>query len=141
MNAYDRLAESESECVGHRGADQQRAGETGSLRVCDAVEILQRRTGLGEHALRERHDPLDVIARRELRNHAAKRFVHRDLRVQCVRKQSTRRVVDGDTCFVAGSFDAKDKHRRIIRVGGTRVTRARITRRSRVATPYEVHYF
>src|SRR4029453_17441032 len=68
MNAYDRLAEREAERASHRGADQQRAGKSGAFRVRDAVEVSQRRAGLGEHSLCEWHDALDMIARRKLRH-------------------------------------------------------------------------
>ena len=70
----------------------------------------QRDAACGQHALRERHDTLDVIARRELGDDTAVRFVHRHLRMQRVRKKPALAVVDRKPGFVAGRFDAEDQH-------------------------------
>ena len=82
----------------------------GPLRVGDPIEIVEPATGFGDHAFGQRHDAPDVVARRELGHHAAVGLVHRDLRVQRVREQAPRAVVDGEPGFVAGGFDAQDHH-------------------------------
>ncbi len=110
MHADDRLRERETECIGDRRADQQRPREARSLRVRDPVEVAQRNAALGKHALRERNDALNVIARRELGHHAAVRLMHRHLRMQRVREEAAAGVVDGEPGFVARGFDAENDH-------------------------------
>ncbi len=110
MDADRRLPERVAECRGDACANQQCAGEAGSLRVGYSVEVAERRPGLGQDALREGDDAPNVVARRELRHDAAVDPVHRHLRMQRVREQATAVVVDGEAGFVAGSLDAEDEH-------------------------------
>jgi ABC-type multidrug transport system fused ATPase/permease subunit len=117
MDADDRLAQRVAQRVGDARADEQRAGEARPLGAGDGVERRLRRIRLGQHRLDQRHEPADVIARREFRHHAAVARVQVDLRMQPVREQPRRRVVDGDAGFVAGGFDAEDAHG-IVRPGG-----------------------
>src|SRR5439155_5896120 len=91
-------------------ADEQRAGEPRPLRVRDAIEVAKRQSRLSEDRLRERHDASNMIARRELGDNAAVGLVHRDLRMQCVRKQAALGVVNRDTRFVTGSLEAENAH-------------------------------
>jgi hypothetical protein len=81
------------------------------LRECDGVEVAETTTGFGQDALGERKDPPHMIARRKLGHDAAVGLVHRDLRVQRMREESTLRVVDGEARLVAGSLDAEYFHR------------------------------
>ena len=107
------LAERVAERAGDARADQQRAGEAGTLRVGDAVEVGEPGPRLGQHPLRERHDAPHVIARGELGHDAAVDAVHRHLRVQRMREQPAGRVVHGHAGFVAGGFDAENEHGRM----------------------------
>ena len=75
------------------------------------VEVRQARSPASlQHALDQRDDAPDVVARRELRHHAAVVLVHGDLRMQRVREQAGVRVVHGDAGLVAGGLDAEDAH-------------------------------
>ena len=52
----------------------------------------------------------DMVARRQFRHDAAVFPMHRDLRMQRVREQAALRVVERETGFVAGAFDAENEH-------------------------------
>ena len=51
-----------------------------------------------------------MVARGQFRHHAAVGLVHRHLRMHGMGEQAALRVVEGDAGFVAGGFDAEDKH-------------------------------
>ncbi len=55
------------------------------------------------------------FARRQFRHHPAVFVVHRDLRIQRMRQQAVRAVIQRNTGFIAGGFDAKHQHRGIKR--------------------------
>ena len=60
------------------------------------------------HLFEQRQRAPDVIARRQFRHDAAVLAMHRDLRMQRVRKQAALRVVEREAGFVAGAFDAEN---------------------------------
>ena len=92
-------------------ANQQGAGEPGTLGVADALEISHLALCALENQARERHQALDMVAGREFRNDAAVDLVHRDLRMHGVGEQpAPGAVVQGDTGFIARSLDSKDEH-------------------------------
>jgi len=64
----------------------------------------------GEAALRERQYASDMVARGEFRHHAAIFRMHGDLRMQLVREQAGLGVVQRDSGFVAGGFNAQNQH-------------------------------
>ncbi len=113
MHADRGLAQRVAERAGDARAHQQRAGQAGPLRVGDAVEVGKPGPRLGQHPLREGHDPPHMIAGGELGHDAAIDAVHRHLRVQRMREQPAGRVVDGHAGFVAGGFDAENEHGRM----------------------------
>ncbi len=110
VNANDRFAERECQRRCDACADQQRARQTRPLRVCDPIEIGQPDVRLRKHALGQRNDAPDMIARREFRHDTPITLVNRDLRMQRMREQAPVRVEYGYTGFVAGGFDAEDAH-------------------------------
>ena len=114
MDADGGFAQGKAERVGDARAHQQRAGEARALCERDPVEIRERAAGLGEHPFGQRHDAADVVARRELGDHAAVGVVHGHLRVERVCEQPPGAVVDGEPGLVAGSFDAQDLHGAIV---------------------------
>jgi hypothetical protein len=118
MDADSRLAERVAERTGDARADQQRAGQPGALRVRDRVDVAELETGFGQHALDQRHQSPDVIARCELGHDTAELGVHRHLGMQRVRQQAGFRVVDGNAGLVAGSLDAEDAHGGLARAPG-----------------------
>ena len=111
MNAHGRHAERERHRMRERSADQEGAGEPRALRVTDTAQVAGRFMRFFQHLARERHQPADVVARSELRHHAAVRLVHRDLRMHGVREQPSRAaVVDRYPGFIAGRLDPKNQH-------------------------------
>jgi hypothetical protein len=69
---------------------------------------LRRDFSLGEGFLDHRQEPLDVVARGELRHDAAVAAMKLNLAENPVRPKSLVAVEDRDRGFVTGSFDAKD---------------------------------
>ena len=71
---------------------------------------------MGSDQLREGHDAPHVVARCELRHDASVHPVHRNLRVQRVRKQPALAVVERKPRFVARCLDAENEHGSMIGV-------------------------
>jgi len=71
------------------------------LRIRDPVQLGEGNTRLGKYLLRERNDAPYVVARRELRHHAAVDTVHGDLRMERVAKEPKIAVVERKAGFVA----------------------------------------
>ena len=67
---------------------------------------LDRRTR--EHLFEQGNRAPDVVARGQLGYDAAVFFMHRHLRMQCVRQQAALGIVEREAGFVAGGFDAED---------------------------------
>jgi len=86
-----------------QGSDQSRAGGVG-----DAVDILPFQAGGVEGFRHQGVDAASMVARRQLRHHAAVFGVHRRLAVQDVRQQPALAVIDGRGGLVAGGLDAED---------------------------------
>jgi hypothetical protein len=91
-------------------ADEQRACEAGTLRVSDRIQVQLPGTGLVQNRADQGKEPPDVIAGRELGNHAAVRVVQCDLRVQSVGEKPAGAVVDRRPALVARGLDAKNQH-------------------------------
>ncbi|OIQ78955.1 beta-galactosidase YesZ [mine drainage metagenome] len=111
VHAQQRPVGGQRQRRGQPGTDQQRAGQTGTLRVGDHVDVAQRAAGVGQRALHQRQRARDVVARRQLRDDAAVIAVHRDLRVQRVGEQPVRAVVDCHAGLVARRFQAEHAQR------------------------------
>jgi len=94
----------------HARPHQQSAGEPRTLRKGDAIEVSQCAPTLGKHLTGQWQQTPDVVARRQFRHHAAIFVVHGDLRIQGVRQQALRAVIQRDTGFIAGRFNAKYQH-------------------------------
>ena len=83
------------EARANRVADEQCAGQTRTLRIGNRVDGIERDLALGQYLFQQRYRTPYVIARRQLRHHAAVVGVHGNLRVQPVAQQATLRVVQG----------------------------------------------
>jgi hypothetical protein len=95
MNAQRRPPQRHAQRHCHPGAHQQRAGQPGPARVGHEVDLMQPAAGLSQHVAGERQHALDVIARGQLRHHAAECRMHLDLCVQGLRQQPRRAVRPG----------------------------------------------
>ncbi len=79
-------------------------------RAAGLIQLRQIGAGLGQQLAQQRHSAPQVIARGQLRHHAAVWRVQADLAVQRVAEQAALAVVQAKAGFVAGSFEAKDQH-------------------------------
>ena len=89
-----------------RAADHQRANEAWTGRIRDSIEVAEPHPGLGEHAFDHRQELRNVIARRELRHHAAVGGVDRDLARQPLSADAGAGLVQGYAGLVAARFDS-----------------------------------
>ncbi len=110
MHAEHGFIEREAEAACYRCADQQRAGETGALRVGDGIDVVARHAAFGEDLFEQGNGATDMIARGQFRHDAAVFLMHFYLRVQRMRKQAALRVVQRQACFVTGGFDTENEH-------------------------------
>ncbi len=119
VNRHDRAIPGQSQAGGHAAPDHQRSHEPGSCRVGDHVRPLD--AGLVEYRLHQRQQHADVIARGNLRHHAAIDGVRVDLAVKRVRHQALARAVQRDPGLVTAGFYSQNVHtRRIIPFLGCR---------------------
>ena len=112
MHAHQGLAEGKRQRICHRRADQQRAGKPGALCLGNGVDVGPLGVGLPEYLFQQRDHAANMIARGQLGHDAAVFAVHGDLRMERMRTQANRRVVQRDTSFVTGRFNAEDQHGR-----------------------------
>ena len=110
MHADRPDSEAERETVRDSGADEQRSRKARALSVGDRVQIRLSGTGFAKDFAHEREQTPNVVPRRKLRHDAPVRVVQRHLRMQRVSEQAAAAIVDGHPGFVAGGFDAQDKH-------------------------------
>jgi hypothetical protein len=80
------------------------------LCVGNCIDFTARGAGPLQYFFEQRQGTPDMVARREFRYHAAILPVHRNLRMQGVRQQAALRVVERESGFVAGAFDAENEH-------------------------------
>ena len=93
----------------HHAADQPRPGGRG-----DRVDLAERDTRLGQRFLDQARQDLDMGARRDLRNDAAKGAMRRFLPGETMGEDAPVRADQGRRRLVAARFDAEDQaHRRL----------------------------
>ena len=100
-----------------RGADEQRTDQTGTGRIGDGIG---RRRG-GQRPLHHRCETAHVIARGQLRHHAAVAAMQFDLTVKFFPDDAVAALIDGNTSLVAGSLNAQYAHVTPIVQTGTRI--------------------
>ena len=93
MDADGRLLQGKGQTGGDARAHQKRTGQAGPLRVGDRIDVRKLAVGVVEDLLRQRQHPADVVARSQLRHHAAIVGMHAHLGVKRVSEQSTLAVV------------------------------------------------
>ena len=94
----------------HRGADEERADESGTSGIGDALHVGGPPAGLLECVADQGEHPADVVAGRDLGHDAAVLRVEVDLAVQPVRHEPEAPVVEGHPGLVARGFDAEHQH-------------------------------
>ena len=108
MYRHHRFAQRKRQRVGIAGTGQQRTAQAGALGEGDGIDVAVADTGFFQTGLGKRHQAADVVATGQLRHHAAVFGVHGHLGVQLVADQAACGVVQRDTGFVAGRFDAEN---------------------------------
>ena len=112
-----------------RDADQQRSHETRSLRHGQGVDVAPTPAAVLQRALGDTADVANVLARRDLRHHAAPLPMNLDLRRDDVRQDTprlrriTRRRDEGRGGLVTGCLNAKDVHGYPAATGSNRALR------------------
>ena len=71
VDGNQRLVEGEGQSLGVADAHKQRSGKAGSLGDRDRIDRVESLVGLSQRLTDDRHDRPQMLARRQLRNHAA----------------------------------------------------------------------
>ena len=106
----ERLAVHERNALRYLESDQQRAYQSGSLRDRDGIEIRVLEPRIGHGLAHHRADVLDVVARRQLRDHPAKRGMDCRLGRHDVREDVPAVFDHRGRGFVAGRLDREQPH-------------------------------
>ena len=109
IDGDERLPKCEGENFAVREADEESAGEAGTLRDGDSVEIGEGDVGLVECFANDGNDFAEMFAGGKLGNDAAEFAVNVNLRGDDAREDAASTGDDGGGRFVAGGFDAQDQ--------------------------------
>ena len=108
VDRHDRESEAVGEALGAGDADQQRADESRRARDGDGIDIGELHASVGERAVHERKEVLQMLARRDLRHHAAERLMALDLRRDVVHAHAAVVVHEGHGRLIARRFDPQN---------------------------------
>ncbi len=109
VHGDERLAGRDREALGGVGADEQRAGEAGTGRDGDRLDIGQRDPRVQQRRLDHGRDVADVLAACDLGEDAAVRGVQHRLAGDDVRPDDAARLDDGGGRLIARRLDAEDQ--------------------------------
>jgi hypothetical protein len=107
IDAGERLGPGGGQALPHADADQEASCKPGASRHGDQVEVRGFRDRASHREVDEVRESLEVVAGRELGDHAAEFFVQVDLGVDDVRQHPTPILDDCDGRLVAACFDAQ----------------------------------
>src|SRR6266446_6820920 len=108
IHGNQRLIERKGQCFGVADSNQQGAGQAWSLSHSQRVDGLVTPPGIGQRFADHGHNRLQVLPRSQLRNHAAIRLVHGDLREDHVRQHLFSRTNHRGGGLVARAFNAEN---------------------------------
>ncbi len=108
VDADQRFLQGVGESLGIAQAHQQRARQTRALGDGEGVDGLVGAACIFEGFANDRNDGAQMLARSQLRHHAAVGLVGGDLRVDDVRDQLFAGAHDGRRRLVARALDAED---------------------------------
>ena len=91
-------------------ADHERAWKPGTRCIGDTGQVFERHVGIVKHALQQRGELSNVIARSEFRHHAAERLVNVGLGRKRFCDDAARLIIDSNAGVVAGCLDAEGGH-------------------------------
>ena len=108
IHGDQRLVEGEGQRLGISDSDQQGARQPRPLGHRQRVNRLIGLPGIGQSFANHRHNRLQMLARSQLRNHAAIRLVRGDLREDDIRDDSLSRIHHRRGGLIAGAFNAEN---------------------------------
>ena len=108
MHADRGQAERPGQAASEASTDQQRAGQPWSFGVGHRIHIGQWYAGLLQRAVQQWQQAADVIARGQLRHHAAIGVMQGHLRMQRMREQAALAVIERQAGFVARALYPED---------------------------------
>ena len=103
IDGDQRLVERPRRRLRERHAHEQRADQAGALRHRERIDVAPRRAAVGQRALDDAADVAHVLARRQLRHHAAPFAMDVDLRGDDVRSNLPAAVRRSSTTAAAVS--------------------------------------
>ena len=113
MDGNDRHAQGGGQPFGKSDADEQGARQSRPLRIGNGGDFVQCPFAFTQHLPQQGNRAPDMVARGQFGHDAAIVLMHADLTVQGVCEQAVmRRIVEGETGFIAGGFDSKNQHGR-----------------------------
>ena len=98
------------EATAKRRPHEQRTNQSGSGGKRNGVDCFPGTICTVQNLAHERHQPANVVTRRELRHDAAVSLMKIDLRVQCVGEQALFGAIHRNASLIAGCLDSKDTH-------------------------------
>ena len=104
-----RLAESKGKCLGVQNADQQRAGQTWSLRHGHGIEVVEADARLLHRRPDDRDDVAEMFARGQFGDDAAIRSVQCDLAGNHIPEHIASYAHYGRRSLVATAFDTENE--------------------------------
>ena len=110
VHSHSRNVQANGQRLGAGGANQQRADQARTRGVGDGFDLRALYASLSQHLTDQRQHALDVIARSQLRHYAAEHPMLLDLTEQGISQQAALAVIQSDTGFVAGGFQAQHQH-------------------------------
>ena len=108
VHRHERQPARGGERLRGRDADEQRADQPGSARDRDLLDVVEPRAGPLERVGGHRVDQLQVVARGDLRHHAAVARVQQPLRGDHVREDPAVVADDRGAGVVAARLDGED---------------------------------
>ena len=108
IDGDQRFIERESQRLGVSDSDQQGAGQPRPLGHGQGVNGLISLSGVSQCFANHRHNRLQMLARSQLRHHAAIGLVGGDLRKHHVRDDFFSRIHDRCSRLIAGAFNAEN---------------------------------
>ena len=110
VHRHERQTQGQRRRLGKIHAHEHRADEPRRIRDRHSVQLGTRELRRFKRVVSQCADRLDVLARRDLRHHAAIQPVQRHLRVDAVRQHLPPVANDGHRRFVARGFDRQNVH-------------------------------
>ena len=110
MDADGRDAQGPRQAASDSRPNQQRADQSRTSRVSDAVDLPLGDVGVCNHLPDQRHQFLDMVAGCQFGYYASVFRMGSYLAVQTMSQEPLLSVIDRYACFIAGRFNAEYMH-------------------------------